>query len=99
MERTEQTDITLNDIETMISILERFIRLSKRAERVVRQLAPRTSSFQGDFMKEFMAMALQQKMQGVGGLSEEYEEEPLDEETKAVIEKIRAKKQADKTNV
>ena len=99
MEGTDQTDITLNDIETMINILERFIRLSKRAERIVRQLAPRTSSLQGDFMREFMAMALQQKLSGIQSLSEELNEEELDEETKALIEKIRAKKQADKTNV
>jgi hypothetical protein len=97
VERTDQADITLSDIETMIAILERFIRLSKRAERIVRQLAPRTSGAQGDFMKEFMNMALQQKMAGISGLSEEYEEEPLDEETKAVIDKIRAKKQAETT--
>jgi hypothetical protein len=46
-----------------------------------------------------MAMAVREKMQGVKALEEEYEEEPLDEETKALIEKIRAKKQEDRAKV
>jgi hypothetical protein len=99
MERGETPEITLSDIETMINILERFIRLSKKAERIVRQLAPYRTSGQADFMKEFMAMAVREKMQGVKALEEEYEEEPLDEETKALIEKIRAKKQEDRAKV
>jgi len=99
MERGETTEITLSDIETMIEILERFIRVSKKAERIVRQLAPTRASFQGDFMREFMALALQQKMSGIQSLGEELSEEELDEETKALIQKIRAKKQEDKTKV
>jgi hypothetical protein len=92
---SEMEKITLEDVETMITILERFIRLSKKAERIVRHLAPSRGGGKEDFMKEFMTMTMREKMQTTKALEEEYEEEPLDEETKAVIDKIRAKKQAE----
>jgi hypothetical protein len=92
---SETDNITLEDIETMITILERFIKLNKKAERIVRYLAPQRGGGQADFMKEFMTTVVREKMQGTRALEEEYEEEPLDEETKAVIDKIRAKKQAE----
>lgn len=92
---SEMENITLEDVETMINILERFIRLSKKAERIVRHLAPTRGGGKADFMQEFMSMTMREKMQSTKALEEEYEEQPLDEETKAVIDKIRAKKQAE----
>jgi hypothetical protein len=85
--------ITLEDIELMLTILERFIKVSRRAERVVRYLAPSRSSGQQDFVKELIMGTLRQKGYEAPTLAEEFEEEPLDDETKALIEKIRAKKQ------
>jgi len=99
MERTEGSNITLDDIEQMIKILERFVALSRKAQRVLRSLAPYRGSSQADFMQMFMQMALEQKMGAFQGLGEEISEEELDEDTKKVIEKIRAMKQQDRTNV
>ena len=99
MERGENDRITLEDIEAMIRVLERFVQLSRKAQRVLRSLAPVRGSSQMDFMQMFMQMALEQKMGGVLGGAEEVSEEELDEDTKRVIEKIRAMKQKDGANV
>ncbi len=101
MSETEQqnTQITLEDIENMIAILEKFIRLSRRAERIVRYLTPSRSGGRDDFMQIFMKQALERSVAGqsdlLGGALAEYEEAELDEDTKATIEKIRAKKKAE----
>jgi hypothetical protein len=99
MERGETQNITLDDIETMIKILERFVKLSREAQRVLRSLAPMRASSQHDFMQMFMQMALEQKMGGILSNAEEVSEEELDEETKRVIDKIRAMKQNNRQNV
>jgi len=99
MERGEAESITLDDIEAMIRILDRFVKLSRSAQRVLRSLAPMRASGQYDFMQQFMQMALEQKMGGFLSGSEEVSEEELDEDTKRVIEKIRAMKQKDRQNV
>jgi len=83
----------------MIKILERFVKLSRSAQRVLRSLAPMHAQGQADFMQMFMNMALEQKMGGALGGAEEISEEELDEETKKVIEKIRAMKQPPRQNV
>ncbi len=97
MSETEQknTQITLEDIENMIEILERFIRLSRRAERIVRYLAPSRNVGREDFMQMFMRQALERSVVGQSDLFEENEEEELDEDIKATIEKIRARKKAE----
>jgi hypothetical protein len=99
MEGGEAESITLDDIEAMIRILERFVKLSRSAQRVLRSLAPMRASGQYDFMQTFMQMALEQKMSGVLSGAEEVSEEELDEDTKRVIDKIRAMKQKDRQNV
>jgi len=99
MEGRETQNITLDDIEAMIKILERFVRLSREAQRVLRTLAPIRASSQHDFMQMFMQMALEQKMGGILSNTEEVSEEELDEDTKRVIEKIRAMKQNNRQNV
>jgi hypothetical protein len=99
MEGGEAENITLGDIEAMIKILERFVKLSRNAQRVLRSLAPMRGSGQLDFMQMFMQMALEQKMGGILSGAEEVSEEELDEDTKRVIEKIRGMKQSSRQNV
>jgi hypothetical protein len=99
MEGGEAENITLGDIEAMIKILERFVKLSRNAQRVLRSLAPMRGSGQYDFMQTFMQMALEQKMGGILSGAEEVSEEELDEDTKRVIEKIRGMKQSSRQNV
>jgi len=99
MERGETENITLDDIEAMIKILERFVKLSRSAQRVLKSLAPMRASGQYDFMQTFMQMALEQKFGGVLSGAEEVSEEELDEDAKRVIEKIRAMKQNSRPNV
>jgi len=83
----------------MIRVLERFVQLSRKAQRVLRSLSPMHGSSQMDFMQMFMQMALEQKMaSGLSGI-EEVSEEELDEDTKRVIEKIRAMRKVDRPNV
>ncbi len=97
--KQQDTQITLEDIENMIEVLEQFIRLSRRAERIVRYLAPSRNTGRDDFMQMFMRQALERSVAGHGGLLSdaysEYEEAELDEDTKATIEKIRARKKAE----
>lgn len=87
----------------MIRILERFVALSQKAQRVLRRLAPLRGSSQMDFMQMFMNMALQERLGSMQGLSpseyEEISEEELDEDTKRVIEKIRGIDQKSRQNV
>lgn len=91
---SEETEITLYDVELMIGVLEKFVRLSRKASRVLKALAPKSGSGQGDFMQQFMGMALQNKMQGLQLGDAEADDEPLDEETKKLIAKVRAKQSA-----
>ncbi len=89
-------DITLDDVETMIHILERFIKISRRAQRILRELAPRSGVGQADFMKYYLDMVMQKTAEKHGILAEEYEEAELSPEDLKVIEKIRAKREAEK---
>jgi len=87
MEREEDVmeEITLKDIEIMINILKKFVRLSREAERVLRALRPSRSTLERDFITSLVYDTLRLRQQQL----EETTEEELDEETKRLIEKIR----------
>jgi len=72
--------ITLKDIENMINILKVFIRMSKKAERLLGTLAPR-------IRPEYEIAKALIGMRGVGGAEEE--EVELTEEELRTLEKIR----------
>jgi len=91
-ESNEIDNITLKDIETIIKILERFIRINKKAERVLKQFTRSYSRgfgfSKGDFIQDLIRETIRQR-----GLAEEEEyeeisEEDLDEETRRILEKI-----------
>lgn len=72
--------ITLRDIENMINILKAFIRMSKKAERLLSALAPRMKP-EYEIARALIGMR--------GGVSEEEEEVELSEEELRTLEKIR----------
>ena len=93
----EETEITLEDVEIMIGVLERFVRLSRKASRVLKALAPtRGSGGQGDFMQVMMNTMLQQKMAAAEGADLEDEYMEIDEETEGLLKKIRRRKKVEK---
>jgi len=91
-------NITLEDIEVMCRILEKFLRTAKRVEHLLRRLAPyRMYGHGGDMWSMFMGSVLQQvaASRGLSVGSEGLEEAgpeafELTEEEKALIQKIRA---------
>ena len=87
-----EDSITLDDIELMIEVLERFVKLSRRATRVLSGLRHSVgggySGMQGDFMQMLMRQAIQSKM----GATEELEEVVVDEDVKQLLEKVRKRK-------
>ena len=93
---SEETEITLDDVELMIGVLEKFVRLSRKASRVLKKLSPPGTGRQGDFMQVMMNTMLQQKMAATPGMDLEEEGMEIDEDTKDLIEKIRAKKKVEK---
>ena len=93
---SEETEITLEDVEIMIGVLERFVRLSKKASRVLKALAPSRGSRQGDFMQTLMASMMEQKMAGAEAAEELEEDMEIDEETADLVKKIRARQKVEK---
>lgn len=89
---TEEQNITLDDVEVMLAILERFIHLSKRAERIVRHLSPRKSGGQGDMISMMMNSLIQQKMTSAPAIGDQTGDDISDEDVKELIAKIKAKK-------
>jgi len=81
--------ITLKDIENMINILAKFMKVSKKAERLLRQLRPVSASygFGGDIFRFIMSETFKQKYKQF----EELEETELTEDELKTIEKIRKK--------
>ena len=93
----DETEITLDDVEIMIGVLERFVRVSRKASRVLKALAPaKGGGGQGDFMQMFMNTLIQQKMGATEGGDLEEEDMEIDEDTKQLLEKIRAKQKVEK---
>ncbi len=88
-------EVTLDDVESMIRILERFLKISRKAQRIMRELAPRGGVSQTDFMKYYLDMVMQKTAEKHGILAEEYEEEELSPEDLEVIKKIRARREAE----
>ena len=94
----EPKGITLEDIEVMCRILEKFLRTARRVEHLLRRIAPyRMYSHGGDMWSMFMGSVLQQVAASRGiSIGPEAPEEvghetfELTEEEKALIEKIRA---------
>ena len=88
--------ITLEDIEIMCRILEKFLRTARRVERLLARVAPyRRHGPGGDLWNVIMSSALQQVAASRGiSITEGEEEEAfeLTEREKAVIAKIRAGK-------
>jgi len=99
VEDIDVENITLRDIEVMVRILERFLKVSKRAERVVKDLAKSSLSRHGGFYgggyQQFMQMFLQSALAGkIQQPQQQVVEEDLDlndEEVKQVIAKIKNK--------
>jgi len=90
--------ITLEDIEVMCRILEKFLRTARRVERLLARVAPyRRYGPDGDMWNMVMAQVMQQVAASRGlTLGPEVPEEvgpetfELTEEEKALIQKIRA---------
>lgn len=95
---SEIDNITLEDIETMIKILERFIRLSRKAERVVRSLGSMYGRRGYYGSNNFIDMLIQKTLESRASLEEdafeEISEEDLDEDTRRILEKIRKRKES-----
>jgi len=92
----EANSITLEDIEIMCRILEKFLRTAQRVERLLARVAPyRRYGPREDLWNMVMSSALQQVAASRGiSITEGEEEEAfeLTEREKAVIAKIRAGK-------
>lgn len=84
-------DLTLKDIETMVAVLERFLRTSQRVERVLRRYAKtRTGGAVNPLRPESVIdYILKRQAEAKAGELEEEEEGLTKEETKQIIEKIR----------
>jgi len=84
------SDITLEDIDSAIKLIEKFVKLSKRAEKLLRQLRPVASSYGygGDIFKFIMSESFKQRAKSL----EELPETELTEEEEKLIEKLRKKK-------
>ena len=92
------SDITLEDIEVMCRILEKFLRTARRVERLLARVAPyRPYGHGSDVWNMVMGSVLQQvaASRGISLGGPEGPEVPeevfeLTEEEKALIQKIRA---------
>ena len=88
--------ITLEDIEVMCRILEKFLRTARRVERILTRVAPyRRYGPGGDLWGMVMSSVMQQVAASRGiSISEDVGENvfELTDEEKAVIAKIRAGK-------
>jgi len=86
-------EITLKDIETMISILEKYLRTARRVERVLSRYSSRTKKYgYGGFDPMTLALELAKQKQQVKAIEEEEEESfELTEKEKELLEKIRKK--------
>jgi len=84
-----EENLTLKDIENAISILEKFVKMSRKAERILRRIAPpRTGMYQGDLMQTLMNTLIQQRTENF----EELEDVELTPEELETIKKIRESK-------
>jgi len=92
----EVKGITLEDIEVMCRILEKFLRTARRVERLLARVAPyRRYGPGGDLWGAVMSSVMQQVAASRGiTVSEDVGEEvfELTDEEKAIIAKIRAGK-------
>ena len=95
---SEIDNITLKDVETMITILERFIRISRKAERLLKQLGRSygkgLSLSRDDFIRDLIRETISAKMSAEEEEFEEVSEEELDEETRKILEKIRKRSES-----
>ena len=95
---SEINNITLEDIEVMIKILERFIRLSRKAEKVIRSFgsmyARRGYYPSGNFIDLLIQRTLEKRASLEEEDFEEVSEEELDEETRRILEKIRKRRKS-----
>ena len=95
---SEISNITLEDIEIMIKVLERFIRLSKKAEKVIRSLGSMYGRRGYYPSNNFIDMLIQRTLEKKTSLEEEdfeeVSEEELDEETRRILEKIRKRRKS-----
>jgi len=95
---SEIDKITLKDIETMIMILERFIRVSRKAERLLKQLGRSyggsLSLSKDDFIRDLIRETIMQRKMAEEEEFEEVSEEELDEETRRILEKIRKRSES-----
>jgi len=93
MSKNDLENITLADIEAMIKILERFLKLARRAERVMGLFRSYRGRYGGSAFDQFMALAIQQAMARTGATTEiapeEEEEFELSEREMEVLRKIR----------
>jgi len=89
----ELDNITLADIENMINVLEKFIKISKRAERLVRQLGTGRYSMDADLFKMLLGGAVNTPI--TSGDSDNVE---LTEEELKTIEKVRSMRKKEKTD-
>jgi len=92
-------DITLHDIEIMVRILERFLILSRRVERVLNRYGKTYHSSDRDIVAQITREILASKY----GLKTEVEEsisetETNEEEIRKVIEKIKRKRERSATD-
>lgn len=89
--RSLMDKITLQDIETMIGILELFLEQSEKVERVIGKLSRYEKLYGGigserDFMKLLFSMM---SRGGLGGEEKQEAVEISDEEAEKVLKKLR----------
>jgi len=89
----ELDNITLADIENMINVLEKFIKISKRAERLVRQFGSGRYGMDADLFKMLLSGAVNTPI--ASGDSDNVE---LTEEELKTIEKVRSMRKKEKTD-
>lgn len=75
-------EITLRDIEVMVQILEKYLKLSRKVERILSQYV-RTQRMEGDIIKMLLSSVAPRSVVS------EVESIELSEEEKRVIEKIK----------
>jgi len=92
-------DITLHDIEIMVRILERFLIISRRVERVLRRYGRTYHGSDKDIVAQITREILASKYNiGTESEVEESITETNEEEIRKIIEKIKRKRERSTTD-